>query len=71
MATDDFREILDLAKQLPLADQKKLAAELQQGIAGDSGKRHSILKLRGLGKEIWAGIDAQDYVREDCEAWSH
>ena len=25
-------------------------------------KRHSILGLRGLGKEIWQGIDVDDYI---------
>ncbi len=24
--------------------------------------RHSVLELKGLGKEIWQGIDAQEYV---------
>ncbi|HEY0738900.1 MAG TPA: hypothetical protein VGD69_28535 [Herpetosiphonaceae bacterium] len=35
--------------------------------AGD--KQHSIRELRGLGKEIWAGIDAQQYIREERDSW--
>ncbi|GAB4285401.1 MAG: hypothetical protein Fur0025_16950 [Oscillatoriaceae cyanobacterium] len=27
--------------------------------------KHSILELRGLGKEIWEGIDAQEYVNQE------
>lgn len=29
-----------------------------------------IMRLRGLGKEIWAGIDAQDYVNRERAAWA-
>jgi hypothetical protein len=32
-------------------------------------KRHSIVELRGLGKEIWAGIDAQEYVDQERRSW--
>ena len=30
----------------------------------------SILKLQGLGKEIWQGIDAQEYVDRERAAWN-
>ena len=30
----------------------------------------SILQLQGLGKEIWRGIDAQEYVDQERAAWS-
>lgn len=32
-------------------------------------KRDSILALRGLGKEIWEGIDPDEYVRQLREGW--
>jgi hypothetical protein len=32
-------------------------------------KSHSILELRGLGKEIWEGIDPADYIREERDSW--
>ena len=32
--------------------------------------RHSILELESLGKEIWAGIDAQDYVDHERASWA-
>ena len=34
-------------------------------------KQHSILELRGLGKEIWEGIDAQEYVDQLRSEWDH
>lgn len=30
---------------------------------------HSILELRGLGKELWEGIDPVDYVRAERDSW--
>lgn len=32
--------------------------------------QHGILELQGLGKEIWAGIDAQAYVNRERAAWA-
>lgn len=32
-------------------------------------KVHSILELQGLGKEIWGGIDAAEYVRQERDSW--
>ena len=31
-------------------------------IAQQEPKKRSILELRGLGKEVWQGVDAQKYV---------
>jgi Arc/MetJ-type ribon-helix-helix transcriptional regulator len=30
----------------------------------------SIMQLQGLGKEIWQGIDAQEYVNQERAAWN-
>lgn len=32
-------------------------------------KQHSIRELRGLGKEIWAGVDVQTYIKAERDAW--
>ena len=34
-------------------------------------QKRSILELRGLGKEIWQGVDAQKYVDSLREEWGH
>ena len=36
----------------------------------EPGKR-SILELRGLGKEIWKGVDAQAYVEGLRKEWEY
>ena len=30
---------------------------------------HSILELRGLGKELWKGIDPVEHVRAERDSW--
>ena len=32
-------------------------------------RKRDLTELRGLGKEIWAGIDAQEYVNEMRDEW--
>lgn len=33
------------------------------------GKKRSLRELRGLGKEIWAGIDAQEFIDLQRDEW--
>lgn len=32
-------------------------------------KKHDITKLKGCGKKIWEGIDAQEYVNKLRKEW--
>ena len=32
--------------------------------------QHSITELRGLGKEVWNGVDAQEYVDGERYSWN-
>jgi hypothetical protein len=58
-------------KPLPREQQRLLLdvlrAELDNGT--NSTKPRSILDLHGLGKEIWQGVDPQEYVRELRDEW--
>ena len=51
---------------------ESLAAKDSPGPLADSPpeERTSILQLQGLGKEIWQGIDAQEYVDRERAAWN-
>ena len=66
-----YQELIDQAARLSLADQRRLLDHLQALIEernGESGPR-SILGLQGLGKEIWEGIDVQEYVDRERASW--
>jgi prevent-host-death family protein len=56
---------LDLASQLRLLEE--LAALIRHRISVQP--KHSVLELQGLGKEIWEGIDAQEYVDRERASW--
>jgi len=43
-----------------------ISARLKKSIGK---KRNSIMKLEGLGANIWKGIDAQSYVQKERDAW--
>lgn len=43
--------------------------EIEMKKNSQSGHNLDILELRGLGKEIWQGIDAQEYVNKERELW--
>lgn len=69
-----YQEVLQQAKSLSHEEQIRLIADLsslicQQGAMTSKPKR-SILELRGLGKEIWNGIDAQEYVNQERDSWN-
>ena len=36
----------------------------------EAEKTLSIMGLEGLGKEIWEGIDAAEYIREERDSWN-
>lgn len=59
----------------PLPDKEKLIllAKVSSDLAGSKVEKpkRSLLELEGLGKEIWGGIDAQEYVNELRNEWEH
>ena len=38
-------------------------------IARERNGKDSLLKLKGLGKHLWRGVDAQDYINKLREEW--
>ena len=72
MSTIAYDQVLDRAQRLAPADQlrllEELAALLRRKVTVQ--KRRSILELEGLGKEIWQGVDAQEYVNRERASWN-
>ena len=52
-------------------ERRSVAQQVTQILseALESPKELSILQLEGLGKEIWAGIDAAEHVRQERDSW--
>ncbi len=47
-----------------------LSRLIRQRVTLTPKPKRSILELRGLGKEIWNGIDAQEYVNQERDSWN-
>ncbi|MBN1565725.1 MAG: hypothetical protein JXA10_17915 [Anaerolineae bacterium] len=68
-------DIMTQAKSLSQQEQKELIKLLVDALAvtdvreSELPKRYRLSALRGLGADIWRGIDAQDYVNELRDEW--
>jgi|GEM_PF-508670 len=63
---DTYHELIQAREEL----ERIRAAQPLSTLPGTaSHKQHSIRELRGLGKEIWTGIDVQTYINEERNAW--
>jgi len=72
MSTYAYREVLNQAQHLTTEEQLQLLEELaalirRQGVT--RSKKHSIMELKGLGKEIWEGVDVEKYIDEERNSW--
>ncbi len=70
----NYQDVLEQAKSLTPEEQLKLVEDLssliRQQVKMTPKSQRSILELRGLGKEIWQGIDAQEYINQERDSWN-
>jgi len=67
MATHlSIEEIIAAASRLTPEERARLLRALAPK---SSGGRRRITELRGLGKEIWQGVDAQEYINAERNSW--
>jgi len=70
MSGDLYGDILKRASQLSAEDLLRLSEELSQRAGRKNGRsEHRILDLEGLGKEVWKGVDPDQYVAKERESW--
>jgi hypothetical protein len=69
MATDHSHEILKQVQALSHNEQRELVAQIEEGLRAPRPARRKLAELRGLGKEIWAGVDVREYLRKERESW--
>lgn len=70
----NYHEVRRLAENLSPDEQMRLIEDLskfiRQRVVLTPKPKRSILELRGLGKEIWKDIDAQEYVNQERDSWN-
>ena len=71
MPTLTYDAVLDRVQHLAVEDQLRLLADLETLVRRRAvpRPRRSILELRGLGKEIWQGVDIQAYINAERDSW--
>ena len=71
MPVSPYEDVLTRIQRLSQDEQLRLLAELALLVRrpAPSPKPHSILELRGLGKEMWASVDVQRYLDEERDSW--
>ena len=66
----NYLEVLNLAQELTPEEQLQLIEDLISVARHQvtAKPQRSIMELRGLGKEVWNGIDAQEYVNKERDS---
>ena len=66
-----YADILEKISRLSRQQKTDLIAELESQVQADSRRGgRGIMELEGLGKEVWEGIDAQEYVNAERDSWN-
>lgn len=64
-------ELLAIIQNLDTDEQLRLVEEVAMMVRNKvKTKKHSILELKGLGKEIWGSVDAQEHVNRERDSWT-
>jgi hypothetical protein len=71
-----FENVLQEVQKWPLDERKRLISAVVDTLtipldlpAVEDDREYTLLDLEGLGKEIWEGIDAQQYVDALRSEW--
>jgi hypothetical protein len=67
-----YADILRTIESLSRSEQLRLISDLAEFLRAHTAaeNRTSILELQGLGKDIWQGLDAQEYVDRERASWN-
>ena len=73
MTAATYDHVLKLARRLALAEQlellQALLAEIRTDVSDEMQTVHSILELKGLGREIWQEVDVEEYLQQERNSW--
>jgi len=63
--------LYELLQERAEREHRSLAQQVIHLLEASAGKPtlHSILELRGLGKELWKDIDPVEHVRAERDSW--
>ncbi len=62
-----YRRLRERAKRQRRSLAQEVTQLLEEALEGEAPL--SLRSLRGLGQEVWEGIDAAEHVRRERESW--
>ena len=65
----NLEALIEAAKHLSDEERKKLVEALHP--CSESPQPRHITEMRGLGKDLWQGIDPQDYLNAERDSWDN
>jgi tripartite-type tricarboxylate transporter receptor subunit TctC len=65
----NLEALIEAAKHLSDEERKKLVEALHPH--SESSQNRHITEMRGLGKELWQGIDSQAYLNAERDSWEN
>jgi hypothetical protein len=73
-ATDVPGDSYETAKRsveaLPHTERLRLVSELAASLSGELDPQpRSLMELEGLGREVWQGVDVDEYLRQERSSW--
>ena len=66
----EYFKIIMALQKLDVDEQIEMLEELLTILKyRKSDRKHSIMELRGLGKEIWSDVDVESYINQERDSW--
>ena len=65
----NLEALIEAAQHLTREEQQKLLDALRS--SRPSEPPHRITEMRGLGKDLWRGVDPQDYLNAERDSWDN
>jgi tripartite-type tricarboxylate transporter receptor subunit TctC len=65
----NLEALIEAAKHLSDEERKQLVEALHPRL--ESPQLRHITEMRGLGKELWQGIDPEDYLNTERDSWDN
>ena len=71
MSTDEYLKILNQVRRLTPEEQLKLIEDIITVVRHrvTASKLHSVMEFKGMGKELWEGVDVEKYIDDERNSW--
>lgn len=70
MPGDSYERAKRSVEALTPMEQLRLMSELAASLSAELDPQpRSLMELEGLGREVWQGVDVDEYLRQERSSW--